>query len=450
MASILGWWRGRSQVQRFDLYTRWTLYALYGLAPAMIAWGITNDDRAATGPAAGLVAISLVQAAIGVVLANVVLRDRQTATPARTRPVGLLVALTIVTLAGIALAASQLGADRFLAWFATPFLVLAYVGSLSLVMRLRYATAALVVLLAGPAAIDMAWAGRSWSPTMVGVAVVAGFSAICGYRTSLWMLDVVWELDRARGVQARLAVAEERLRFARDLHDVVGRGLSVVSLKSDLAARLAKRGRPEAADEMLEVRRVAQELLADVRDVVRGYRATDLGAELAGARSVLGSAGIECRIIGTTDAVGEQAQATLGWVVREGTTNVLRHSQATTCTIALQVAPESIDLTMDNDGVDAGELLVLGHGLLGLTERVTAAGGELTAERRPGGWFRLTARIPTSSGAATPAPAGPAGPGPAGSAVPAAPGVPAGPTGPAVPAAPSGPVGAAGEGVAPG
>jgi two-component system sensor histidine kinase DesK len=145
---------------------------------------------------------------------------------------------------------------------------------------------------------------------------------------------------------------------------------------------------------MLEVRRVAQELLTEVREVVRGYRMTDLDTELAGARSVLASAGVECHVIGDRDALPAGAQSTLGWVVREGTTNVLRHSDARGCTVSLHQEDESVTLVMENDGVREIGPLVLGSGLLGLTERMAAAGGSVSAEHRRGDRFRLTARLP--------------------------------------------------------
>ena len=88
---------------------------------------------------------------------------------------------------------------------------------------------------------------------------------------------MLWEAERAREVETRLAVAEERLRFGRDLHDVLGRNLSVISLKSELAVQLARRGRPEAVEQMIEVQRIAQESQREVRAVVRGYREADLG-----------------------------------------------------------------------------------------------------------------------------------------------------------------------------
>jgi two-component system sensor histidine kinase DesK len=208
------------------------------------------------------------------------------------------------------------------------------------------------------------------------------------YRSSVWMIGTMWELERSREVRASLAVAEERLRFARDLHDVVGRNLSVVALKAELAAKLAQRGRDEAISEMLEVRRIAQESLDELRAVVSGYRTADLTVELAGARSLLSSAGIDCRVIGEATFNGEAAGA-LGWAVREGVTNVLRHSEARTCTISLRGKV----LTMSNDGVPSTAIR-FGSGLTGLRERVAALGGSVTATPEPPNRFVLTVELP--------------------------------------------------------
>ncbi|MBB0247104.1 sensor histidine kinase, partial [Streptomyces alkaliphilus] len=132
------------------------------------------------------------------------------------------------------------------------------------------------------------------------------------YRTSAWSLRVVDELEASRETRARLAVAEERLRFGRDMHDVLGRNLSVIALKSELAAQLARRGADAAVDQMIEVERIARESQREMRAVLRGYRDADLFAELAGARGVLEAAGTECRVEpvdprrmpGFSDAVG--------------------------------------------------------------------------------------------------------------------------------------------------
>jgi len=147
-------------------------------------------------------------------------------------------------------------------------------------------------------------------------ALLAAAFYVISYRMSVWMLSLVWEIDDARAAQAKLAVAEERLRFARDFHDVLGRNLTLIAVTSELAARLAGNGDPHAVDHMLEVHRVAQESAREVREVVAGYRT----AELAGARSVLRAAGVRVRVIGDGATFPRDAQAAFGWVLREATT----------------------------------------------------------------------------------------------------------------------------------
>jgi len=272
------------------------------------------------------------------------------------------------------------------------------IAALSTAVRPRVTTAAAALTAAAAYAV----ADAQGNPA-VGVIIALGISlaavAVAG-RVSTWMLGVVWELDRARQVQASLAVAEERLRFSRDLHDVVGRTLSVIALKSELAAQLARRGRETAIDEMLEVRQIAQDSMAELRAVVGGYRAADLGAELAGARSLLASAGIECRMIGDGSGLPAAAQGTLGWAVREGTTNVLRHSDARTCTITLRSpSAGAVTLVMENDGVRDGPVpadgrVRFGTGLVGLAERLAALNGTVTAERHDTERFRLSVTLP--------------------------------------------------------
>lgn len=165
--------------------------------------------------------------------------------------------------------------------------------------------------------------------------VAAGFLAFTS-AFSVWLLNAVYELDTARETRARLAVAEERLRFGRDLHDVMGRNLAVIALKSELAVQLARRGRAEAMDQMTEVQRIASETQREVRDVVRGYREADLGIELTGAQGVLTAAGITCTVTGEPNGLPTEVQSALGWVVREATTNVLRHGDAKLCVVALR------------------------------------------------------------------------------------------------------------------
>ncbi|MGO4422995.1 sensor histidine kinase, partial [Streptomyces sp. MCAF7] len=187
-------------------------------------------------------------------------------------------------------------------------------------------------------------------------------------------------------------------------------------LKSELAVQLAQRGRPEAAEQMVEVQRIAQESQREIRDVVRGYRAADLQVELAGARSVLRAAKVDCRIDyripNEGDAEGEGAQpasavrSALAWVVREGTTNVLRHAEAARCTVRVQVGRaadggRTAVLVMENDGVPEAEPRVpgtsngtSGNGLKGLRERLAPLGGTLWSGPGEGGTYRLRAELP--------------------------------------------------------
>ena len=230
---------------------------------------------------------------------------------------------------------------------------------------------------------------------VVGVSIAVSLVALAtAFRFTVWILDVVQEMERTRGVQAQLAVAEERLRFARDLHDVMGRNLSAIAVKSQLAAELVRRGRDGAAEELADISRVAEESLREVRDVVRGYRRTDLPGELAGARSVLRAAGVGVTVTGEEDAVAlpEPVQAALGWVVREAVTNVLRHSRASWCSVELRAVGGEAELRVANDGARGTET-TWGNGLTGLAERLAAAGGRLSAGP-DGDRFVLAATVP--------------------------------------------------------
>src|SRR3954449_2921608 len=217
------------------------------------------------------------------------------------------------------------------------------------------------------------------------------------FRFSVWVLDVVTQLERARDAGARLAVAEERLRFARDLHDVMGRNLSAIAVKGQLAAELVRRGRAEAVDEVTDISRIADESLREIRGVVGGYRSASLPGELAGARSLLRAAGVSCTVSGDGEAALLPAgvQVALGWVVREAVTNVLRHSRASTCTISLDSTGGQAELRVVNDGAIEPADRRWGNGLTGLAERLDAAGGRLTASREDGR-FELTASLSVS------------------------------------------------------
>jgi two-component system, NarL family, sensor histidine kinase DesK len=213
----------------------------------------------------------------------------------------------------------------------------------------------------------------------------------------LWGWDVTARLERARRLSAELAVADERLRFAADLHDIQGHQLQVIALKSELAARLAQADPARAATEMREVQRLAIDALQDTRAVVQGYRRTSLDAEIANATRVLAAAGIDARLqvepAANTDRLSETSRSLLGLLMREATTNVLRHSQARRTDVDYRVEAGVARLRVCNDGAVAGPSGLSGTGLDMLAERLAAVGGRLTREH-DGDRFVVAASLP--------------------------------------------------------
>ncbi|MFD8750522.1 sensor histidine kinase [Kitasatospora sp. NPDC059577] len=210
------------------------------------------------------------------------------------------------------------------------------------------------------------------------------------------------EIHDNRAELARLAVVEERLRFARDLHDVLGHGLSVVGMKMEVALLLLRNDPDRARTEIEQALAVSRGSVSDLRSLVRGYRQPSLESELEGVRSVLRSAGIACRTDQVPPDVPQPLQDAAGWVVREGVTNVLRHSAATECRIKLRVDDGRLLVEVANDEArpnDASD----GNGLRGLRERLTDIGGELTAGPDGSGGFRLLAHAPLQHTAFGPA-----------------------------------------------
>ena len=218
-------------------------------------------------------------------------------------------------------------------------------------------------------------------------------------------LSTIAELNAAREEIARLAVAEERLRFARDLHDLLGHSLSLIALKSTLADRLLP-VTPEterAAKEVRDIEGVAREALREVRGAVAGYRRPTLDAELTGARQMLEAAGIDCRIENEAGVLPDATEAVLAWAVREGATNVMRHSGAERCEIRLTHDEESVCAEVSDDGGGFSGGTAAGSGLLGLAERVAASSGRFEAGSLPKGGFRLRASLPLTNGRFPPA-----------------------------------------------
>ncbi|TDD01379.1 sensor histidine kinase [Nonomuraea deserti] len=231
--------------------------------------------------------------------------------------------------------------------------------------------------------------GQAWQGVLLGESAVAVFmiGAMLLWRWLWWMIR---DAHKSREAKASLAVAEERLRFARDLHDLLGHSLAVITLKSELAAKLATKDAARAAAEMAAVRELAGESLAEVQQAVHGYQMLDLDEELAGVRVALEATGARCVIEARADGLAPEARTLLAWAVREGGTNVLKHSRATRCAITIDGGV----LEMVNDGVN-GRPGTPGNGLRGLSERLVAAGGSFSAAPTRSGEFLLRAAVPS-------------------------------------------------------
>jgi two-component system, NarL family, sensor histidine kinase DesK len=220
--------------------------------------------------------------------------------------------------------------------------------------------------------------------------------------------EISASLRQTRAELARMAAAEERLRIARDLHDLLGHSLSLITLKAELSRRMMSADAERAAQELAELESVARQSLSDVREAVAGYRQPDLAAELGAARQLLSAAGIGCRVIAPEELeLPAEVDAALAWTVREGTTNVVRHAAAGTVTIAICAAKGQATAEIIDDG-RAGEPAACpqtqlqrgGSGLAGLSERVRQLGGDLAAGPVSPAGFRLRVTIPVGSDSA--------------------------------------------------
>jgi two-component system sensor histidine kinase DesK len=229
------------------------------------------------------------------------------------------------------------------------------------------------------------------------------------------LTSLVEQLHRARADLARLAVSNEQLRFARDLHDLLGYSLSAITLKNELIHRLIPTNPLRAREEVDEVLGISRQALADVRRVASGYREMSLSSELTSAESVLAAADVEVSV-DSHDAIEHLGMATstvLATVLREGVTNLLRHSKASYCHISAGVEDDVVRLRIVNDGLVVGHVPSphSGTGLGNLQLRLEGIGGRLTVQRVPGDAgsdvFRLTAQAPVR--AAGPADAGAGG-----------------------------------------
>ncbi|WP_371661407.1 sensor histidine kinase [Streptomyces sp. NBC_00280] len=406
------WWGRKSTPAKVETYTRWSFHLFPFVEVTAIGLPILGQAGARLAP--WLFLLVSVHSVLCAVTAS---RALDWVRGTREQPLRLLAVLGAIT-AGTGVVALVLvthgpgGEDMETAAGSLFAGVISFgVGTLTLGMRSRLRMLWLVAgLAAGTVAVGLPLGLPVGTALGTGLAVLvgAGFIALT-YSFSVWLLKAVYELDEARETRTRLAVAEERLRFGRDLHDVMGRNLAVIALKSELAVQLARRERPEAVDQMIEVQRIARESQREVRDVVRGYREADLGAELLGAQGVLAAAGISCEVTGEAVGLPGEVQSALGWVVREATTNVLRHGDAGWCGVGVRVGDGRVVLTVENDGAVGGRQSGggsgpgAGSGLVGLRERLSAVDGRLEAGIVGAGEdrFRVVATVPLPTGSGT-------------------------------------------------
>jgi two-component system, NarL family, sensor histidine kinase DesK len=250
------------------------------------------------------------------------------------------------------------------------------VATVMMIVPLRLGWAVSLAAVAGTEAAASLVPGWQ-SDRGAGLAILLASVAVFGIRMALRRSQ---ELMVARDDLARLAVQEERNRFARDLHDILGHSLTLVTMKAELAGRLVHVDPDAAEREIADVERLTREALADVRAAVSGYRGVTLAGELANARAALQAAGIAADLPSAVDDVPGERRALFGWAVREGVTNVVRHSGASRCTVS--VSADAVEIRDDGRGRPTGPSpgearLHVGHGLVGLGERARAVGGRV-------------------------------------------------------------------------
>ncbi|WP_283136694.1 sensor histidine kinase [Rhizohabitans arisaemae] len=378
----------------FRRYTWWSLAGTIMLFLVLFVrdW-VVDPDVAVWARVLGVGALAVLVVA-GVVLLS--LRLPRVPDDARHLPVAWIVA---GSMAAAVLGVIPLTLREYGLWSLAPATMVSIIATFLPPRRRRTLIAAAVI---GAAAIGGIVSLASGDPWLFAAAFPAGMVAFVAWMTlgMLWAWDIAERLNRARRLAAELAVKDERLRFAADLHDIQGHHLQVIALKSELAARLVTADPARAAAEMEQVRRLAADALQDTRAVVQGYRRTSLDEELANAVKVLAAADIDTRMERDPDSVTrvlpETGRHLLGLVMREATTNMLRHSQARHAQVGYRVTAGSARLWVSNDGAADPPRRGTGTGLRTLAERMAAAGGALTWEH-DGERFKVAASLPVDA-----------------------------------------------------
>jgi two-component system sensor histidine kinase DesK len=301
----------------------------------------------------------------------------------------LFVAFGGTVVASIGLA-GPLAAGRWetWAWFGASI-----VGTAPLLFRRWRLAAAVAATLAVAVGVAL-WTGGSVRDVLI-IAGGIGLGVAAFNGLQVWFWDLLVQAEQGRAALARLAAAEERLRFARDVHDLLGHNLSVIALKAELAARLAPVDAERAGREAADVQQLAASALGEMREVVHGYRTISLREQIAAVQEILRSSGVRCTTTEPDDDPPPELAAQLVPVLREASTNVLRHSRASWCTIDVAWEPSEqgeVRMTVANDGVTSAGPDRHSSGLRGLADRLAEAGGVLRT-RSESGVFTLEAAV---------------------------------------------------------
>ncbi len=234
------------------------------------------------------------------------------------------------------------------------------------------------------------WLGWPWfiSAMMIGVCSSAGFGSLSGRINAIKNASQLRSSEEVR----RLAALAERERIGRDLHDLLGHTLSLITLKLELSRKLFDRDHDKARQELAEAERVARKALAEVRSAVTGIRATDLAGEMAAARLMLESADVQFLHDPSKEPVPSSLEPILALVVREAVTNIARHARARRARVQVECKNGEVHLSVADDG--RGGVQAAGNGLRGMRERVESLGGNLSLESSRGKGTRLDVRLP--------------------------------------------------------
>jgi two-component system, NarL family, sensor histidine kinase DesK len=268
--------------------------------------------------------------------------------------------------------------------------------------RALLAVAACTVAFVVLSEVEHVTSDNLWSE-LLPVALI-GFAMI-GFKMQIVLNQ---QLRQARGEVAKLAANEERLRLARDMHDLTGQSLSLITLKSELAVKRLSRlpASPEVdavAAELSDIGRVSRQTLHDIREAVSGYRRPTLAVEIITARTSMEAAAIQLdddpALMTRSGTFDGEAEAALAWCLREAATNVVRHSGAQHCRIRLTERRHELSLEVSDDGRGvAADGTGTGSGLHNMSERLSAVGGRFSAgPGRDGHGFRLVATVPLTS-----------------------------------------------------